>query len=431
MSDLSSQILPRLKAHRTDAFPMDEDMMLPYYQGLSLVNLPATVCSLLDVPIFGQPPLEEGILARLGGPYEKVVFLLVDALGYSLFNKMRQPAHQLLWNRYFDQGTFAPLTSICPSTTASALTTFWTGEGAAVHGVVGYEMWAKEFGMVINNILHSASSGHGDVGGLVRSGFDPATFLNRRLLGTHLVEHGISPTTFIHSSIAHSGLSTMQMADVNIRTYVDEADMCVSLAQHLNTHPGVREFIYVYYSDIDTLMHRFNADDLRVALQFEAFSNLLEKAVIDRLSPQVARDTLLVLTADHGSKATPKYDRFDLRNHPGLVEHLVMQPTCEHRLAFFYIKPGKVQAVRDYFAKTWPEDFYLVDPDTALESGLFGPGPFRENIRDRMGDLMAVGRGDSYLWWAPKPNLMAGRHGGLSEEEMLVPFFALPLGSIL
>jgi hypothetical protein len=178
-------------------------------------------------------------------------------------------------------------------------------------------------------------------------------------------------------------------------------------------------------------MHRFNADDSRVTLQFAAFSHLFEKAVIDGLSPRVAQDTLLVLTADHGSKTTPKYERFDLRNHPDLVDHLVMQPTCEHRLAFFYIKQGRVQAVYDYFARTWPEDFYLVDPDTALEAGLFGPGPFRENIRDRLGDLIVVSRGDSYLWWAPKANLMAGRHGGLSADEMLVPFFALPLRGTL
>ena len=431
MRNYTSKILPIIKSQRTDAFPMDEDMILPNYQGLSLVNLPATVCRLLDVPEFGQPPLDNAILEALAGPYQKIVVLLVDALGMHLFDKMRQSHHQLLWNCAFERAVYTPLTSICPSTTASALTTLWTGQGASAHGIVGYEMWAKEFGLIMNNILHSPSSAHGDAGGLVRSGFDPNTFLNPDLLGTHLVDHGIAATTFIHYSIAHSGLSTMQMTDVNIRTYVDEADLCVSLAEYINSRPGVREFIYVYYSDIDTLMHRFNADNPRVELQFEAFTNLFEKAVIQSLSKEAAQDTLLVLTADHGSKTTPKYERFDLAHHPDLVENLVMYPTCEHRLACMYIKPNKVGAVRDYFVRTWPDDFFLIDSGIALTCGLFGPAPHKENIQDRLGDLIVIGRGDAYLWWAPKPNLMAGRHGGLSDEEMLIPFFALPLKEVI
>jgi hypothetical protein len=54
-----------------------------------------------------------------------------------------------------------------------------------------------------------------------------------------------------------------------------------------------------------------------------------------------------------------------------------------------------------------------------------------DDVRDRLGDLIAVSRGDAYLWWSPRPNLMAGRHGGLSAGEMLMPFFALPLRHVV
>lgn len=427
MPDLSSQVLSRIKDHRIDRLPLGKDLMLPFYEGLSLVNVPGTITRLLDVPDFGKPPLDDVITSVLGGPYEKVVLLLVDALGNNLLERMMSPEYDLLWGRYFDQAVFSPITSICPSTTASALTTLWTGEGPAAHGIIGYEMWAREYGMVINNILHSAASARGDMGGLSRSGFDPHAFVENPLLGTHLYQHGVKPTTFIHYTIAHSGLSVMQMKDVNVCAFVDEADLFVSLADHVNRRHGIKEYIYVYYSDVDSLMHRYTGDDERVSLQFSSFSSLVEKAFLKKLSSTVAQDTLLILTADHGSKNTPKDPQYELSNHPDLVDCLVMQPTCENRLAFLFIKPGKVQTVWDYFARTWPEDFTLIDPDTALESGLFGAGPFMENSRERLGDLIAVARGDAYLWWASKPNLMTGRHGGLSYEEMLVPFYALPL----
>ena len=47
MPDLSSQLLPKLNNHRLGELPVDDDMILPYYDGLSLVNIPGTVCQLL------------------------------------------------------------------------------------------------------------------------------------------------------------------------------------------------------------------------------------------------------------------------------------------------------------------------------------------------------------------------------------------------
>ncbi len=427
MTDLSSQILPRIKQHTLDGLTINSSLTLPYYQGLSLVNIPGTVTRLLDVADFGKPCLDDLIMEQLGGPYEKVILLLVDALGYHLLQERMRSEPNLIWRRCFDKAIFSPITSICPSTTASALTTLWTGEAPATHGIIGYEMWAKEFNMVINNILHAPVNARSDVGGLARSGFDPHEFLAMPLLGTHLKDQDVPATTFIHNSIARSGLSVMQMEDVNLHGYVDEADLCVSLAEFINSRKGVREYIYVYYSDVDTLMHRFAAEDPRVALQFSAFSSLFEKALLDQLSRSIATNTLLILMADHGSMTTPKDQRFELVNHPDLMDCLVMQPTCENRLAFFFIKPGRLEDVKRYFKETWPDEFILVDPDCALSQGLFGKGPFKTETRERLGDLIAVAKGDAYLWWAKKPNPMAGRHGGLSEREMLVPFYALPL----
>lgn len=430
MTELASRILTRIKNQYIPTLPLDNEMVLPNYGGLSLANIPCTVSHLLDAPDFGKSPLDKAITEPLDGPFEKVVVLLVDALGYALFNRLLEKHHEMFWHRSLDRAIYTPITSVCPSTTASALTTLWTGVSPAEHGIIGYEMWAREYGMVINNILHSPAMIKGDVGSLSRAGFDPHTFLDTPLLGAHLQENGVASTAFLHSHIGHSGLSVMQMEDVDVHTFVDEADFCVSLADHVNSRPGTREYIYAYYSDIDTLMHRFNDYDIRVDLQFRAFSSLFEEAFLDRVDKTIKEKSLLILMADHGSKATPKYARYDLNQHPELMSYLVMRPTCENRLAFLFIKPGKQQAVQDYFTKTWPDKFILLDPDAALESGLFGKGQIKKTSRDRLGDLIAVAKGDAYLWWAPKPNPMAGRHGGLSMDEMLVPFYALPLRNL-
>ena len=430
MNDISVKIEEALKVDTLNIPEMDNAWVMPHYDGLSIMNLPWSICGFLNVPIFGESPMDPWVTKSLSEPYEKVVLLLVDAMGYGLFKRLIDSNSDLLWAKYADRAINLPITSVCPSTTASALTSFWTGLGPASHGIIGYEMWAKEYGMVINNILHSSASMRGDIGGLRRAGFIPKAFMNQPVFGEHLADQGISSTAYLHASIANSGLSTMQMAGVRVQPFFDEADLCITLADHLNSRPGVKEFVYIYYSDVDTLMHRFTADDIRVEMQFNAFSSLFESGFIYRLTKSASKDTLLILTADHGAKNTPFYKHYELANHPKLKDCLVMQPTCENRLAFLYIKPGRVGDVRDYFQKAWPGQFALLEPELVLEKGLFGSAPFDPRTRERLGDLIAIAKYDAYLWWAPKQNLMAGRHGGLSSDEMLVPFFALPLAEI-
>ncbi len=431
MAELMENTPQHLQKHALNGLDLGADLLMPHYQGYSLVNVAGSVAKLLGAPDFGQGALDATLLSRVGGPYKKVILLLVDALGYDLFRRMMSDQSNLVWQQNLDKAVFEPITSVSPSTTATALTTLWTGEGPAAHGVIGYEMWAKDFGMIMNNILHTSAAFRNDVGGLARAGFDPHEFLNRPLLGTHLVNNDIKATTFIHRSIARSGLSEMQMDDVDVKTFVDEADLFVSLADHLNQDPDSPEYIYVYYSDVDTLMHRFNDADPRVALQFSIVSWLLEQACLSRLSDQAKEETLLILTADHGSIATAIDSRYDLQRYPDLLDCLVMQPTCENRLAFFYVKPGRMQDIRKIFDQHWPGEFTLVESHKALEAGLFGSPPYHASVLERIGNLVAVAHGHAYLWWAPKPNHMRGRHGGLSPQEMLVPFYALLLKKVV
>ncbi|MCB2209404.1 alkaline phosphatase family protein [bacterium] len=430
MTDIVTQNLDRIKQLQNDQLHLDETMQFPFYDGLSLANIPSTVTELLGAPAFGRGPLDSSILSGLKVPYKKVVFLLVDALGFNLLEKLMAAEPDMVWNQLRQAGVYSPITSVCPSTTASALTTLWTGVPPAEHGIIGYEMWAKEFGMIMNNIRHSPAAVRGVVGGLAQAGFDPHEFVDVPLLGPHLRAAGITPTTFIHYSIANSGLSVMQMEDVDLAPYVDEADLAVSLADFLNGRAGERDYVYAYYSDVDTLMHRFNASDQRVAFQFSAFSSLFKQACLDRLSPEVREETILLLAADHGSMPTPIDHRYDLLDHPELLSNLVMNPTCEHRLAFFYLKPGAENKVRDYIERTWPGEFLLLKSQDALDAGLFGDAPFKAQTPDRIGDLIAVAKGQAYFWWSPTLNHMHGRHGGLSRQEMLVPFMAVPLKNL-
>ncbi len=427
MPDLQNKLENVLKEFTPGGMERYPDILYPQYQGYSLSNIPSTVCHLLNVPGMGEPALCGEYLDKFTESFDKVVLVVVDALGYDLLNRFMDSGKADALKQRLGESVYAPMTSICPSTTCSALTTLWTGVSPVTHGVIGYEMWSKEYGMVINNILHSAMSFAGDTGGLRRAGFDPDQFLDQPTLGTHLSNLGVETDAFMHYSIGGSGLSTMHMKNVDVHGFISESDLWVSLRNKMNNNPGRKAYYYVYWSPIDTLTHRFGADDERLAHEFAGFIDLMRSVFMDELSDNAKRKSIMIITADHGSVVTPRYEEFSLKNHPIFNSLLRIQPTCENRLAFLYIKPGAEDAIRQYFDATWPGKFSIISSKQAFNAGLFGPGPNKSAVDDRVGDLVAIAHGDSYLWRGEKPNLMLGRHGGLHPDEMLIPFLAIPL----
>ena len=129
-----------------------------------------------------------------------------------------------------------------------------------------------------------------------------------------------------------------------------------------------------------------------------------------------------VIVRPDGQISTPNpAPQYELKAHPEFTNMLQIQPTGENRMAYLHVKPGKMDGVRQYIDTTWPDQFFVVETEQVLESGLYGHGKQHPQLLDRLGDLVVHSRGDAYLWWAEKENPLRGRHGGLSVEEMLVP----------
>lgn len=427
MSDYADLVLPKLQARGSGLIGDGKDILLPSYDGFGLANLTPTISHWLNGPHLGSPLLDPTILSMFGENYKQVVLILVDALGYRQLTSLMASGKARPWQQNLNSSILVPLTSVSPSTTATALTTIWTATHPNTHGFIGYEMWLREYSMVINTILHTPISFQGDVGGLSRTGFDPATFLGVPGVGKCFGEHGIVSHAFLPASILNSGLSQMHLAGSQTHGYVSDSDLWINVRDLLNTRTRKRRFIYAYWHYVDSLAHRYGTYDERVTEQFSDFSDGMQRLFLDQLEGWARKDTLVLLTADHGSITTPYDPRYELDRHPELLSHLVMQPTCENRLAFLYLKPGSEMAVRQYFEQVWPGEFSLITREQALEMHLFGTGPNHPDLANRVGSLIAIPHGDAYLWWVHKKNLMRGRHGGLHPDEMLIPLYSLSL----
>ncbi len=357
----------------------------------------------------------------------RVILVLVDALALHRLQRWMADGTAPVWSRLAEQGLLSALTSVVPSTTATALTSLWTAKSPAEHSVVGYELWLKEYGVVSNMILHSPITFENDAGSLARAGFNPEQFLGLPTLGTHLAQYGIKSYALQHRSIIRSGLSQMFLKDAQVHGYLTSSELWVNLRHLLESNPTTRQYFWVYTGQLDHYSHYYHPDDERVAAEFGEFSRAFEQQFLERLSPALRHHTLVLLTADHGMLATQRSPRYDLRNHPELRQLLHILPTGEHRLMYLFTRPGKEAEIREYYQQAWPGQFAFLDPTEAVASGLYGPGSPHPRLSDRLGDLIAMARDEAYLWWADKDNPLIGQHGGLSAEEMIVPLLSVVL----
>jgi hypothetical protein len=430
MPDLTDQLMPRLRQHRLPELNLPEEFVQPNYNGLSILNTPNSICRLLGIPAANNiPALTPEILEPLGGEVRKVLLILMDALALHRFRAWISVRPDMFWHQFIDRGVLAPLTSITPSTTSAALTSYWTSTSPRSHGIVGYEGWLKEYGIVANMISHKPITYQsGRAGSLEQAGFSAETFLPVDPIGLHFLEQDIEAHAFQHYSIIHSGMSRMFIKKVKKHGTSTAVDLWVSVRKLWEQDLRRKLFTWVYWPDVDSLSHLHGPDDERTEAEFEAFSQAFERMFLNKLTGEQLKDTAVILTADHGQITTNKEDdHYDLRNHPELTRRLHMLPTGENRLAFLYIKPGQVEAVREYIERTWPNQFTLLNSVYAIEKGLFGPGEQHPRLLDRTGDMIALARGQAFWWWGAGPNPIYGRHGGLSPEEMVVPFLAARL----
>lgn len=427
MADLIKDLLPQIRSHQFNTLGFEADFIYPAYDGLSILNIPASLCSLFGIPALGAPPLIPEILSSLGDDVQHIILILMDALSLHRFKRWMLEGKTPVWKTCLKGGLLAPLTSIMPSTTTSAMTTLWSGSSTTEHGIAGYELWLKEYGIVANMIQQSPISFRGARGSLEQTGFQPENSLSVPTLGPHFLQHGITPYSFQHYSISNSGLSRTYLKDVSLEPFGSAAELWIGLRQLIEARKNEKTYAWVYWGTVDSLSHRFGPDDERPEAEFIAFSSSFERNFLNKLGRENRVNTLVILTSDHGQTFTPKKQKYDLRYHPHLLNLLHIQPTGESRFIFLHIRPGQIDAVREYIEQTWPGDFIVIESKTMLESGLLGPGTPSPQLIDRLGDLTVLAKNDSYFWWSPKENPLLGRHGGLAPEDMLVPFLAVRL----
>jgi Type I phosphodiesterase / nucleotide pyrophosphatase len=369
--------------------------MQPDYSGGGLVNLVASI-----VEACGGRALHPCLKDFSLGEPRNVVLFVVDGLGD---NYLRRRGGELAARRR------RAITSVFPSTTASAITTTYTGCTPLEHGLTG---WFTYFGAAGCVAAALPFRSRGDMLPLGARGVRPEDIYVRRSIFEQVPLRSIVVTA---RDIVDSQYNSRHCRGAERLAY-ESLDELVSHVERSIKGGDERKFVYAYWPAYDQVSHRYGCESREAALEHEK----IDAAFAELLRRLRGTETELVVTADHGFVDVSPEESLEL---PGFLLRELRFPLCgERRIAYCHVHaPGEFAKK----ASEWLGSRADVFPSKQLvEEGWFGPGTPHERFAERIGDVALVMRGRYTVkdWVAGEPrHLHVGNHGGPSEDEMLIP----------
>ena len=421
--------------------PTDEGWVMPHYGGLSIANLPATIAALLDddPPSAGSadqrlpgalPPLPRPLWEDWAPGLRRVVLIVLDALGYRLLEAMRAAGRAQGFETVAQAGRRVPLTSVVPSTTDAALVSLNTGCSPAEHGWLAYTMYLREVGMAVNAILYCPIwTRQSDL--LSDWGHDLGALVTVPTLAEHLAARGVRTESTLVSHLRGSGFTKMLYRGVSkIHPHKEASGLWVQLRHMLAATRRSRALLTAYWSGLDAVAHEYGPDTEHWEAEFRNVDRLLSHEFLASLPAEDREGTLLLITADHGQIRIPPSKIVNVSQDPELGRHLQVPIVGESRAAIVYPRTGRSDAIREHLAQAYPGGFTVLDSYKALETGLMGY-PVSDETYARAGELLVLPRADHALQQSAPPMSLIGRHGGLTQEEMLVPLIGARLDALI
>ncbi|MGY4642735.1 alkaline phosphatase family protein [Cellulomonas sp. URHB0016] len=378
----------------TDPFAA-ADLVAPGYSQPTLGSVLPAVAGAIGAEVV---PGSAAARTALGLPTaSRACVVLVDGLGYT--NLAERAGHAP-----FLRGRLAgslPLTSTYPSTTATAIGTFGLAEPPGTTGMLGYTVRVPGTGELGNLVswtgLPSARQ------------WQPAPTVFERLVDAGTQVTSVGPARF-----AGSGLTEAVLRGATYRAAESLADRVDATLDALR-RPGVA---YLYWGDVDKAGHRHGWGSSQWG---DALADL--DAELGRLARRLPRDTVLVITADHGMVDVDRARRWDAGTHPVLSTDVALV-AGEPRALHVHLRAGADPGV---VARRWRDVLgdaaVVMTRGEAVRTGLFGVVASR--VEPVVGDVVVAMTGratvvDSTTQTAASLELV-GVHGSLTRHEMLVP----------
>ncbi len=412
-----------------------DNFVYPQYDKCCISEIPNTILNLLGAGNGKTKPQFEDIYQPDG--INKVVLLVIDGFGFKQFiNHLKE--NRFLFN-LTNQGEMYPLTSVFPSQTTNALTTLNTGLTPQEHGLFEYFIYLKDIGVV--NALQFERLGSRQQDRLISKRFDPSILLlhNKNIHNT-LKQKGVSTYTHVNALNAFNVLSKLIFNGSKIFPSIKASDTIVRLRKNIEENIGKGAYFFVHLDTLDTIAHEYGPDSYEYSAELSSITYLLNRELVQKLDTKAAKETLLLVTADHGGLNIDPKETIYLNCLPKAILNLQVgknqkpiMPIGGPRELFLHIKEDKIVETKEWLIQKIGNKAQIIETKQAVEKGLFGVGIPDREVVERTGNIMILPYRNETVWYENSDVnriRFLGQHGGLHEEEMRVPFTITKLSNL-
>ncbi len=378
---------------------MEKDILMPNYEH-SILNLITSI--LKNYKVETKYNGLEKIDKLLEKKYKNVVLIILDGMGENVL-KHNSPDGIFLKNK------IDTITSVYPSTTVAAMTTYYSGRPPIETGWIGWSQYFKEYGRCID-VLRETDTYTGEE--VKVNNLKISDIIGYKTVYEQIEEQNIKTYEIIPSYCAKKGNTTI------ISDTID--DMCKNIIKLCKNNES--KFIMAYNNNPDSINHK-NGCYSKETKEFILETEIEFEKMLKRLKDT---NTLVILSADHGHQnINETVDILDLEK---IQEYLIMPPTLEDRMIAFFVKNDKAKEFEEEFNKIFKDKYILYSKEEFLENNFLGYGEKHKKIDDFIGDYIAIAKSDTrirletYLSREIVGNdEQKSTHSGLTKNEMEVP----------
>lgn len=385
-------------------------MVLPDYNGRSIVNLVSTI----QIACGSQPvyPKLKNLHPDILAEKRNIVLIVLDGLGYEYLTDYGKDS---IFNQYLD----TRLTSVFPSTTASAITTFSSGVAPLEHAITGWFMYFKEVGAASLVLpfcprFSGISYQMNDI--KAEKIFDfPSIFPDLKREKYVVTVKYIKDSPYNNYSLKE----TERFGYTKLNGFTNAIIKTVKKNKN-------KKFIYAYWSEFDKNSHQYGISSEETFKHFK----LLEKSISNLIKRLKGTDTICLITADHGLIDTIPERILNTSFFPELKDMLILPLCGEPRVPYCYVKASRKNDFQNFVESNLKDVCDLHASEDLIKKGFFGIDKENPKLRDRVGDFILLMKENYVLhdWLeGEKPFKFIGYHGNLTPEEMYVPLIKIDL----
>ena len=319
--------------------------------------------------------------------WKNVVLLILDGMGVNILE------NHLASDGFLRSHLHCPYTSVFPPTTVAATTAAMSGLYPNQSAWLG---WTGYFPQLDRNIVYYLNK-------------DNDT--QEKIEAFH-VANTFVPFEKLTDKIRAAGIQAYELASWTPPYPKTYDDFCNEIARLCSTDG--RKYIYAYWEQPDKAMHPKGIDDPKITSILTELEQLTEKLVSG------LRDTLVLITADHGMVNA---GCAVLADYPDVAEWLLRMPSMDSRAANLFIRDGMHRQFEQAFSRHFSQSFMLMSKQEVLNRHLLGTGANHPQLEAMLGDYLAIATGDLTLRAIDKHYL--GEHAGITQEEMTIPLIAV------